>query len=259
MRIGFFIAAIAIGALIILGVQYGTDWFADEPSDAPAAPATPADEPVVDAVAVPVEPMRAEPDEPAIVLPPLNDSDGFVLEQLASFGLPAAWLDHEDLVRRLAVVIDNAPRGELPRRQLGFLAPAGGFKVSKRGDAIFIDPASFARYDGYLDILEAVDPQTLADTIELLSPLIVEGLAELGNHQGLLDQINVAIDSVMGLQGLGPEVRLVQPEVLYQFADPALEALSPLQKQVLRLGPENLDRLQRYLLSFQEALRARSS
>ena len=40
---------------------------------------------------------------------------------------------------------------------------------------------------------------------------------------------------------------MVQPKVYYQFADPNLESLKPLQKQLLRMGPQNLARIKSYL------------
>jgi len=49
----------------------------------------------------------------------------------------------------------------------------------------------------------------------------------------------------------------VQPKVFYRYADDELEALSALQKQVLRMGPGNVKRLQTYLQAFQIALAAR--
>jgi len=39
----------------------------------------------------------------------------------------------------------------------------------------------------------------------------------------------------------------VQPKVFYEYADPALEGLKPLQKQALRMGPSNVRRLKAYL------------
>ena len=252
MRIGFLILAIALAALAILAFQYGGKWFAEPPPEAAAPVAVPKQAAAAQSPAP--EPVAVEPAAPAIVLPELDSSDVWAVERLAGLGVPAQWLDREGLVRRLAVLIDNAPRGEYPRRQLGFLAPTGAFKVFKLGDEIFLDPASYARYDGYLDLLESIDPQSLADTLVMLEPLITQGLAELGNQRPMAAQISTAIDDIAALQGLGDEVRLVQPRVLYEFADPQLEALSPLLKQALRLGPDNLGRLQSYLRRFQQAL-----
>ena len=49
-------------------------------------------------------------------------------------------------------------------------------------------------------------------------------------------------------------VELVQPKARYQFADPALEALPPLQKQLLRMGPEHVRQIKAYLRQVEAAL-----
>jgi hypothetical protein len=35
------------------------------------------------------------------------------------------------------------------------------------------------------------------------------------------------------------QISLIRPSVLYKFADPKLEALNAVQKQMIRMGPEN--------------------
>ncbi|MCZ6852384.1 MAG: DUF3014 domain-containing protein [Gammaproteobacteria bacterium] len=260
MRIGFLIGGLALAVGVIVVIKYGPDWFAE-----PASPIEPdvvvtpieipeAQTPVVSTPYLGVGAEVSESTEPGIALPGLDESDGFVLEHIASFDLPKMWIEREDLVRRLAVVVDNASKGEYPRRQLGFLAPTGVFKVFGRGEEIFIDPVSYSRYDVYLDIIEKIDAELLADVLLLFEPLLADGLAELGNQRGTGEQIDAAIDQILAVPVLHGEVRLLRPKVLYQYANPGLECLSPLQKQVLRTGPNNVDRLQRYLVKLQDAL-----
>ena len=47
---------------------------------------------------------------------------------------------------------------------------------------------------------------------------------------------------------------LVRPNVLYEFADPAFEALSSGQKLMLRMGPDNAATLKRRLQKFRDKL-----
>ncbi|MCZ6617744.1 MAG: DUF3014 domain-containing protein [Gammaproteobacteria bacterium] len=255
MRIPYLIGGLTLAVLVIVLVQYGPDWFAG-PELEPEVTVTPIEVPEAEVplVRVPTPEVVARA-EPEIELPGLDDSDGFVLGQLASFDLPELWIQREDLMRRLAVVVDNAGKGQYPRRQLGFLAPTGVFKVRRSGAEIFVDPVSYSRYDTYLDIIEKIDPELLAESLMLFEPLLLDGLAELGNRQGVGEQIDAAIGQVLAVPVLQGDVRLVQPKVFYQYADAKLEALSPLQKQVLRAGPINVARLQRYLASLRDALR----
>jgi len=260
MRIAFLIGGLALAAVVIVVIQYGPGWFHE-----PALPIEP--EVVVTPIEIPAEPVPlvsapylgvgaevAGSAQPEIVLPGLDDSDGFVLEHIASFDLPKMWIEREDLMRRLAVVVDNASKGEYPRRQLGFLAPTGVFQVIRQGEEIFIDPVSYSRYDVYLDIIEKIDAVLMAEVLLLFEPMLADGLVELGNQRGTGEQIDAAIDEILAVPILYGEVHLLQPKVLYEYADPKLESLSPLQKQVLRTGPINVDRLQRYLLRLRDAL-----
>jgi hypothetical protein len=212
---------------------------------APAEPATEPEPPPPPTPAQQPEPTA----EPEVVLPPLQESDTFVRERLEPMELPEPWVEQGDYVRRLAVLAENAARGELPRRQLAFLAPRGAFEVSRRDDQLFLDPESYDRYDRYVEELEGVDPAYLAGLLDTLDPLVEDALVEIGVEAPPGQVFETAIQQVLEvpvLEGDGT-VELVQPNVMYQFANPELESLSPLKKQVLRMGPENVQRLQTYL------------
>jgi hypothetical protein len=196
-------------------------------------------------IAPDLEPIQAP--APDWVLPPLNQSDPFVREQLAAFELPETWTRQEELVRRLAVLVENASRGEYPRRQLGFLVPSQAFRVEQRGEAVFLDPLNYQRFDALVDRLETIDPRTLGRLLRFLRPLVAQSLVELGVDAPPGTLLREALRQVQNLPSLPDEIELVRPNVFYQYADPALESLSPLQKQVLRTGPRNVARLQVYL------------
>lgn len=192
--------------------------------------------------------------EPEVALPPLAESDPFVRERLEPMSLPEPWLEQGDYVRRLAVVAENATRGTYPRRQLEFLAPEGPFKVVERGEALYVDPVSYDRYDRYVEVLEGIDPGELAGLIETVEPLLAAALGELGVEAPADQVFDTALAEVMAVPVLSGDVELVQPNVMYHYADPDLEALSPLQKQVLRMGPDNVRRLQDHLREVAGAL-----
>jgi hypothetical protein len=59
---------------------------------------------------------------------------------------------------------------------------------------------------------------------------------------------------VLATPDLEGDIEVVQPKVYYQFADPNLESLKPLQKQLLRMGPQNLARIKGYLTQVKEHL-----
>ena len=191
---------------------------------------------------------------PAVPLPPLVDSDPFVREKLEGFSLPDAWIAQDHLMRRLAVFTDNATRGELSRRQLDFAKPEGRFRVVTKEGRLYADRSNAERFDFYLDRLEAIDPVILARLLEMLGPLIDEAFKELGSALYGDDAFRDAIDRILEVPVRTEELELVRPNVLYEYADPDLESLPPLDKQLLRLGPMNLARLKVYLHALRAAL-----
>jgi hypothetical protein len=262
MRSSYLIAGLVLAAAVILGLTY---YLRQAPESSEPVVATPAQdegltgtgELAPESVTPGLDVMDETPpspviNEPVLVLPPLDGSDAFVRERLPET-LPEAWLEKEDLIRRLAVVLENASRGEIPKRQLAFMAPDSPYPVQeipvegRERPRYLADPAGYTRYDRYLDMLEALPAGDLALLIVDTGPLLSEAMAELGSQAPVTGSILEAVDEILAVPVLEGDVELVQPKVLFEYADPDLEALTGLQKQVLRMGPRNVERLQAYL------------
>lgn len=257
-----------LGVGLVVGAVFAVRFWpaADAPQQAPpasvpdnppvAAPLPPAPLPPSEPVVSPEEtgeapeaPPPVDPAEADPPLPSLNDSDDFVRGQAAGFDLPSIWTVDSDLVRRFAVLIENAGKGEAPPRRLGLsiLSPAEKFPVRQDGEKFFVDPSGYSRYDTYLDQLERLDPETLATFVNLLSPLLNEALQELDYGGDAQDAVLAAIDQALVAPVVEGEIELVRPGLMFQYADPVFESLGGLQKQLLRMGPHNTRRLQAYL------------
>ncbi len=237
---------------IIAGLILLPKWWGQQATPEPPPPeATVEAEPTAPPPQLPVVPEVAPPPP----LPTLDESDPFVEEALAPMQIPQPWIGQGDLIRRLAVVVENAARGDYPRRQLAFLAPAGPFRVLEQSDGtLTMDPVSYARYDGYVAMLERMEPAELAALLDRIEPLLNQALQELGVAGAGEDLLSAAIDQLLVVPVLEEDIRLTQPNVLYEYADPTLEQLTPLQKQMLRTGPNNVQRIQSYLRQLREAL-----
>ncbi len=238
----------AVAAAVVLLIGGGLWWWKSaQPPTAPASVSTPAGAP-----AKPAEDgdVPSTPDVQRPVLPLLEASDDYVREQvsLLSPGM-AEWLKQDDLVRRFAVVIDNARVGDYPRRQLAFLTPTAKFPVRQQDDRMLLDPDGYHRFDSFVDTAISVDPQRAATLLRTLSPLLVEALKELGaKDPDPFAAMREGIDQILATPDVEGDIEVVQPKVYYQFADPNIEALKPLQKQLLRMGPQNLARIKSYLM-----------
>ena len=193
---------------------------------------------------------EVSPVEPKLQLPELNQSDSFVRAQATQLSADSRWFDwlaRDELIRRFVVIVENAARGEVPHRQLGFVAPQGSFKVKKQGGKIYLDSESYARYDPLVNTILTLPVEPSAQLLSTLQPLIEQALQELGVKEADGNALLVsAIDQVLATPVLQSEIELKQPKVFYQFADSQLESLTPLQKQIMRMGPSNTLRLQTF-------------
>lgn len=258
MKPSFLIASIGLALAVIFALQY---WLKDAPPPAAAeVPLSSASEQVREPVnrAVPANGVGFEALEPALPLPKLDASDGYVRELLGSQAIdqafPQEWLDPEQLLRRVATLLDNAAVGSFPKGQLGFMAPEGDFAVTREGRHFRVDPQSYTRFDGVVAALESFEVQTLASLYRRLEPLLSEALAELGQSATPDELLSRTVAVVAQVPLLDDDVVLVRPNLLYQYQDPALEKLSPLQKQLLRMGPDNVARIQGYLVELADVL-----
>ena len=185
--------------------------------------------------------------ETRIKLPSLRESDGFVRDEISDWGLPRLWIDNDSLIARYAALIASVSRGELPRRQLGFLLPKGQFKVLRDGEKTFASPENYRRFDGFVDLIEQIPAGKLARLLRKIDPLVRISLRQLGLSESPESILLGAFDRVLAAPKAPSRIELVQSTVVFEFADSTLELLPEFEKQLIRMGPRNLERLQNYI------------
>lgn len=195
---------------------------------------------------VPQEPQ--EPEEPP--LPELDRSDDEVqaaLARLIGSATTDRFLSGENLVRHLVVTIDNLARDHVAERQRPVRPVPGRFQASDAGDddpleeePIYLEPENYPRYEPLVRAIDELDVTALAQTYQRLYPLFREAYMDLGHPSGNFNHRLVeVIDHLLETPAVNGPIELVRPNVLYEFADEELEALSPGQKALLRMGPDN--------------------
>lgn len=235
-------------ALVVLG---GLGWYVWQRQRAapPATTASTAPAPA-DAAATPVP----------VTLPPLEQMDPFLrtlLAGLSSHPQLLAWLATDDLLGSLATAIDRLAQGQSPARDLAPLRPTTAFAVTTRRDATTLDGASYGRYDGLAGAVASVDPAKLAEAYRTIEPRLSEAWTRLGHQGSVRDAVVRAAAMVASTPDPPAEVALVRRVSGYGYADPALEALPPAQKHLLRMGPANVTRVKQAASGFAAALAAR--
>jgi len=244
-QMGSWALAAAVALLIaVVGVGW---WVLRRQKSAEFAPAADA---VAESAPAAVPEPAAEPvaADPPLALPALGGSDALVRQLVA--GLSAhpqlvAWLAPEELVRRFVAAVVSVAEGESPAGHVRFLAPAAPFAVTARGGRTFLDPAGYRRYDMLADVFVSLDTEGTARLYRQLRPLCDEAVRELGYPGDRFDEFLArAIGRLRRVEVPAMPPELAPRLLSHGFADPALEALPPAEKHLLRFGPDNARRVQ---------------
>jgi len=228
------IVVLVLAAIVAAGVYFF--WPSAPPPPPPAPPASAAPP----APAGPKFPVTTQSDQP---LPTLAASDPTVIEALQKLLGPQAfaqWIIPEGLIRNIVATVDNLPREHFSRRLSPLQGIGGTFKASGSGDALAIAPANSARYTAFVTAFDHVDPAAAVAVYQRLYPLFQQAYVELGYPNGYFnDRLVEALDNLLDAPEPKGPVKLVSPKVLYEYADPDLEAASAGQKVLVRMGAAN--------------------
>ena len=240
-----------IGVLIVLFVAGGAWWISRRPQG--AANESPR------AVTATEAPIDKAAEAPAPPLPPLSEMDAYLRPLLAALSSRpelAKWLATDDLVRQLAMAIDQAAAGGSPARDFKVIAPTVPLNTAGRAAARTIDPASYQRYDGLVGTVTSIDATAVAKIYRTIRPRLNEAYQGLGHPEGDVDRaLASALDILLDAPVVKDPVRVVAGNGGgWAFADPDLEALLPTQKQILRMGPANAQSLLTWLRALRDAL-----
>ena len=240
VALGVGLALIGISGYLFLG---GDDEAATRPEPLRVpAPSAPQEEPPP--IRHPIPPPEPEPQAPPPEpLPPLDESDpalrDAVQEALGEEGEAKLGLA-SGIVRRLVVTIDNLPRKKLAPKVRPVGPVAGSFVVQGNDQSLVLSTENYARYTPIVTLIEGLPAAQLEALYRKYYPLFQEAYEELGYPDAYFnDRMVDVIDHLLATPEVTGPIRLVQPNVFYEFADPELEALSAGQKLMLRIGPEN--------------------
>ena len=264
-----FIAGTLIAVAIIVAVLFKAQ---NKPEDDPELIAIP--EPVAEAViqapVVPeaVIPQAVEPEpvqEPQVSLvrkppplPKLDNSDDFIRERLLLINNKpefAKWVKADDLLRRTASYVDGLSNGVVLSKIFPLTAPEGLFATHSSDGTVWLNAGNYERYGRTINTITNLPMDSMGKLFHFIRPLLENAFSEMGYNPRQMDGIILhAIDVILATPIVVEPIKLTRDSVVYKFADPALESLLPLQKQLLRTGPENTKRIQQQATALREAL-----
>jgi hypothetical protein len=242
---------IAIVAVVLAAIVGGAIWYFAR-LQTPASNATP---PAVTATEAPLD---AKGQDKPVDLPPLEQMDAFLkplLQALSTRPELANWLATDDLVRQLAMALDQAEAGRSPARDFKVVAPSGRFAAVRRSGKQWIDPAGYKRYDGLVETVTSIDASRVAAIYRTIRPRLNEAYQAAGNAGSNVDAAVVkTLDILIETPTVKDPVEVIGSDGLYAYVDEDLESLLPTQKQLLRMGPANVERLRAWLRALRDAV-----
>lgn len=200
----------------------------------------------------------AEPEPEVKPLPTLNESDAVVKAQIDNYLADAAMslLVTDDMIRRGVVFVDNLAKGKVAKKHTPVVQPQEKFTVNE-GAVLTIDPNSYERYTPYVKIFTSMSAAQAVRLFEEYKPLINDAYTEIGYGDDEFEQtLTDAIDLLLDTPEPEGELPLLRDSVTYQYAFPEWEQLPAAQKQLLRMGPENMKKVKAALRNIKKQLEA---
>ena len=256
-----------LGAFVLAASGGAWWWWQGRTPAPPVAQAPLPEQPVAEAPKPQAaeHPIEAAPAALAAIgdsapLPALAESDSALRTAISSLVGEQALVEFfhmTGIAAKFVATVDNLPRGKLATKILPVRRPGGAFIVDGEADARVIGAANAGRYAAHLHLAEAVDSKRAAALYVRFYPLLQQAYRELGYPQGNFnDRLVAVIDHLLATPAIEGPVRVVQPKVLYEFADPELEARSAGQKLLLRIGAANAARVKSRLREFRRQITA---
>lgn len=179
---------------------------------------------------------------------PLDQSDDGLRKSagdLSSNAVFGQWLKSRDLIRRFVAAVDAIANGQSPRPQSDFFSLKAPFPVVARGGKTFLDPAGYDRYNVVADVFDSVSAAGCAKLYRDYQGPIEQAYRELGYPAGGFHQtLFRAVLEILRTPVVETPIILEKRVASYVFGEAKLEDLSPAQKHLLRMGPENLQLIQ---------------
>lgn len=171
----------------------------------------------------------------------------------------AEMIAEEQLLERLVTTVNSLDDAPVPLRFRPLVHVPGLPRLDEHGDDLALPAMPDPRYRSYRAMFDRLDVVEMAELFDRYEPALEKAWQALGEHSGqTFRQRSIEI-----LQHLAefelPDSRpaLHQPEVLYEYIDPALEQLSWGRKILVRIGPEHAPQVQRKLAALAQRLASR--
>jgi hypothetical protein len=247
-----FAGILATLAFILITGDYGESEVPEQtteitPVEIEMVPAPePEPDPIEEEVAEVEEEVLPElPPEPTVTE---ETADAYARETIESVNggkALAQFVAGDYIVERAVAIVDAIRRGEVPYKLLPVGRPSKPFPITDDGLRVTMDPSGFSRYDVFAQWVNGIDVLAIVYLLNEYEQIATEALSRMGVGDFDIRSAVLAATTEILATPIAPEsTELMKREANWVYMDPELEALSSLQKQVLRMGPKNSEIIQ---------------
>jgi hypothetical protein len=264
---------LAVAAAALAAWHWRAAWLPDpaaRTAQAPAAPEAAPPAPVPAAAPAPAPGVARYPIDAAASAPEIVEApptlEGALARLVGSEAL-ATLVVGDDFARRVVATVDNLGREKAPARLWPLQPPAGRFTTQAQGGgAEQLAADNFVRYGRHLTFIERTDARLGVALYKRHYAQFQQAYEELGYPgRHFNDRVVEVIDLLLATPvpkdpvavrmpvGAGP-IQPERPWLIYEFADPAQQALPAGQQLLLRMGPDNARRVKARLAEVRRLL-----
>ena len=233
-------------AIALIACAFAVHWWRSQ-AEPPPAPEVqkPAPDPAAEAAA-----QQAADEKAARALKASGEAtDDKLRRQLGALSDDAAWKSWvaatPDLLESGAVIIANVADDEDPRKRLTPLRPDGDFGAVEQGGQWLESPDAQHRFDGPVNAISSINSAALAPLWRTLHPLVSVAYHAVGRPGISLDKAaSTALHRIGDARLPAAPQPLQKTGKLWIYNEPDVEKLGPVEKQLMRLGPDNARKLQ---------------
>ena len=159
------------------------------------------------------------------------------------------WFETKDALKKYTFLINDISQNQILTKNRKFLQPSQKLEVQKDAKGLYLDEKSYKRYDDFSQSIDKIDVKTGVGVYLAFKPLLnqVYKVFSYPDTYQLDDIFLKAAANVMKAPIIEDRIGLVKHSLIYKFEDKELEELGAVEKQMLRMGPENTKVIQNKL------------
>ncbi|MCK5830078.1 MAG: DUF3014 domain-containing protein [Methylococcales bacterium] len=185
-----------------------------------------------------------------------NSDDSFkeaVIEVSEDF---ANWFEIKESIKKYITLIHDISQNQILVKNRAFLKISKKNMVKKDSQGLYLSKEGYKRYDDFANAIASIDAQKGLGLYLTFKPLFnkVYKTFSYPNAYRVEDIFLKAAANVIKAPIKEDRIALVKHSIYYKFSDKKLESLSDVEKQMLRMGPENTKKIQAKLRKLIEVM-----